>query len=164
MCPKNFSFYRWLLFFDHFKYVSKIIIAENAPRILTWIHENMKARPFLNLSSNFQYDWLDSSLMETGFDSWQRHVSLRVLLGSPHHKMKMLAELNRPQNSQTMHENRRDRKMGSNLLSAVCRAQVHKILYLCHAVLVDNHAKGKYYTLYSITLPRNLTWKAEGKK
>jgi hypothetical protein len=40
---------------------SKIIIAENAPRILKEISENMKAQEVLNISSNFQYsdagDW-----------------------------------------------------------------------------------------------------------
>jgi hypothetical protein len=37
------------------KDVSKIIIAENAPRILKEIRENMKALAFLNGFSNFKY-------------------------------------------------------------------------------------------------------------
>jgi hypothetical protein len=34
---------------------------------------------------------------------------------------------NRPQNSQTIHENRYVREIGMNMLSAVCMAQEHKI-------------------------------------
>ncbi len=47
-CGHLHKFFRFIvvMFFDGFKDVSKIITAENAPRILKEIRENMKAQAF----------------------------------------------------------------------------------------------------------------------
>jgi hypothetical protein len=46
MCPKIVRFIVVNRFFGRFKDVSKIIVAENAPRILKEIRKNMKAQEF----------------------------------------------------------------------------------------------------------------------
>jgi hypothetical protein len=71
-CGQLHKFFRFIvvMFFDGFKDVSKIIIAENAPRILKEIRENMKAQAFLGMRTEVRGRgrWID---VEEGGWRWR---------------------------------------------------------------------------------------------